>query len=59
MIVSLLKLRKQLQPYIVELFNASTHFGDPIMRPMAYDFEDDPNPLLRTAADQYVQQPSN
>jgi alpha-glucosidase (family GH31 glycosyl hydrolase) len=32
MIVSLLKLRKQLQPYIVELFNASTHFGDPIMR---------------------------
>lgn len=48
------ELRKQLQPYIIGLFNASTAHGDPIMRPLAYDFEDDPQSAVHTATDAYM-----
>ena len=49
-----IELRKQLQPYIVGVFNASTTHGDPIMRPLAYDFENDHQPAVHTATDMYM-----
>lgn len=37
----LLEIRETLRPYLAELYAANSETGDPIMRPMVYDFPDD------------------
>lgn len=47
-----IKLRYRLLPYLYTLFSHSAHDGTPIMRPLAYEFPDDPAAL--DVEDQYM-----
>ena len=41
-IVKVMRIREQMRPYVMEQYSAASLHGTPIMRPLFYDFFDDP-----------------
>ena len=41
-IVRVMRIREQLRPYVMEQYAAAAHSGTPVMRPLFFDFFDDP-----------------
>ena len=41
-IVDVMRIRDQMRPYVMEQYKAAAEKGTPVMRPLFYDFYDDP-----------------
>jgi alpha-D-xyloside xylohydrolase len=41
-IVSVMRIREQMRPYVLDQYKAAAADGTPIMRPLFFDFHDDP-----------------
>eukprot|EP01043_Picozoa_sp_COSAG02_P044431 COSAG02_NODE_3967_length_5975_cov_20.818244_5_plen_58_part_00 len=47
-----MRIREQLRPYIMEQYRVASQTGTPVMRPLFYDYWDDP--VVATVDDQLM-----